>query len=488
MCALRCHRAIRRALGASALLLGLSVYSGCQRADAVTAGSSGRKNAEIEAAALAAKLEAAGRSPLLAPQLEPQLAERLALLPPAPEQPTPLDSQLTALQDKARRFPSKLENWVLLGQLWVRRAREAAEPGYYRNADACADMALRLQAGSPLALNLRALVLMSDHRFADAQTVAEQILRRNDFDPMAWGTLSDALMEGGQIAAAEEAAQHMMALKPNLPSYSRASYLHFLRGRSREAKEAMRLAIDAASTRSGDTEPRAWAIVQAAYLFWHGGDYEGADAGFELALKTLPQYPPALVGRAQVALSQGRAADAVLLLARAYELSPLAETLLLLGDARRVAGAAGGAEATYAQLEKIGRRSDPRTLAYYFAKRGQKLDVAKELIDEERRGRADPYTLDVQAWVLFRLGQTAEARRIIDGPGVLGLGLRDARVLYHAAAIHAATGDQDGARRLAAEAVQLNPHFDVDDAVAALALSRTAATAAAAAPTPGSAP
>lgn len=466
------------------MVAGLSGQLGCQRAAAVTTAGDTRSRTETEAAALAAALAAAQGSPLLAPQLDPQLAERLALMPPSPGQPTPLDSQLSALQDKARRFPSKLENWVLLGQLWVRRAREAAEPGYYRNADACADLALRLQAGSPLALNLRALVLMNDHRFADAQKVAEQILRRNDFDPMAWGTLSDALMEQGQITAAEEAAQHMMALKPSLPSYSRAAYLHFLRGRSREAKEAMRLAIDSAQSRSGDTEPRAWALVQAAYLFWQDGDYDGADAGFQLALQTLPQYPPALVGRGQVALSHGRAQDAVPLLARAYELSPLSETLLLLGDARRLAGDVAGAAATYAQLEKQGRRSDPRTLAYYFAKHRQHLDLARELIDEERRGRADPYTLDVQAWVLFRLGQVAEARRIIDGPGALGLGLRDARVLYHAAAIHAGSGDAEGARRLAREALARNPRFDVDEAAAAVALSGGATAAKAADPKP----
>lgn len=471
MCARRFQRMIHRGLAVGALFLGLAGHSGCQRADAVTERSGKATRSELEAAVIAAAAEAASRSPLLSPQLDPQLAERMALMPPSKDQPTPLDTELAALQDKARRFPNKLESWVLLGQLWVRRAREAAEPGFYRNADACADMALRLQAGSPLALNLRALVLMNDHRFADAQKVAEQILRRNDFDPMAWGTLSDALLETGQIAAAEEAAQHMMALKPNLPSYSRASYLHFLHGRGAEAKEAIRLAIDAAQSRSGDTETRAWAIVQAAYLFWHEGDYEGAEAGFALAEKALPQYPPALVGRALVALSGGRAAAAVPLLSRAYDLSPLAETLLLLGDARRLAGDAGGAATAYAQLEKQGRRSDPRTLAYYFAKRGQHLDVAKELIDEERRGRADPYTLDVQAWVLFRLGQAAEARRIIDGPGLLGLGLRDARVLYHAAAIHAATGDKEGAQRLAADAVRRNPQFDIDDAAAALALA-----------------
>jgi tetratricopeptide (TPR) repeat protein len=289
---------------------------------------------------------------------------------------------------------------------------------------------------------------------------------------MAWGTLSDALLEQGHIAGAEEAAARMMALKPNLPSYSRASYLHLLRGRSSKAKEAIRLAIDSAGTRAIDAEPRAWAIVQAAYLFWHEGDYEGAEAGFAMALQILPQYPPALVGRAQVALAQGRAADAVPLLSRAHELSPLIETLWLLGDARRLSGDAAGAKEAYAQLERQGRRSDPRTLAYYFAKRGEHLDVAAELIKEERRDRADPYTLDVQAWILFKRGQAAEARKILDGEGVLGLGLRDARVLYHAAAVHAATSDLQGARKLASEALRRNPRFDVDDAALAEALAK----------------
>ncbi len=446
-----------------------SIGTGCQRADALAV-------QEPRAAARAALRGANGSEgaaglPLLAPILEAAQAERLALLPPPADSRSPVDTELVALQEKARRMPSKIESWILLGQAWVRRARESAEPGFYRSADACADMALRLQAGSPLALNLRALVLMNDHRFADARLVAEQILRRNDFDPMAWGTLSDALLEQGQIAGAEEAVARMMALKPSLPAYSRASYLHLLRGRLSEAKEAIRLAIDAAGTRSIDAEPRAWAVVQAAYLFLHEGDYEGADAGFALALQTLPQYPPALVGRAQVALAQGRATDAVPLLTRAHDLSPLIETLWLLGDARRLAGDVAGSKDAYAQLERQGRRSDPRTLAYYFAKRGEHLDVAAELIDEERRSRSDPYTLDVQAWVLFKRGRAAEARRILDGEGVLGLGLRDARVLYHAAAVHAATGDVDGARKLASEALQRSPHFDVDDAAAAAALA-----------------
>ena len=451
----------------SGLLL-CGVGAGCQGVDVFSTKETARQSLRSSAAAA---VDGVSGLPLLSPLLDAAQADRLALMAPPTDSRSPVDIELIALQEKARRFPNKIEAWILLGQAWVRRARESAEPGFYRNADACADRALRLQAGSPLALNLRALVLMNDHRFADARLVAEQILRRNDFDPMAWGTLSDALLEQGHIAAAEEAVARMMALKPNLPAYSRASYLHVLRGRSREAKESIRLAIDAAGARSTDAEPRAWAIVQAAQLFWHEGDYEGAEAGYVMALQVLPQYPPALVGRAQVALAQGRAAAAVPLLQRAQELSPLIETLWLLGDAKRLAGDVAGSKEAYAQLERQARRSDPRTLSYYFAKHGQHLDLAHELIEEERKTRSDPYTLDVAAWVLFKRGQAAEARRILDGEGVLGLGLRDARVLYHAAAVHAATGDIEGARRLASEALRQNPHFDVDDAAAAASLA-----------------
>src|SRR5258708_18029883 len=106
----------------------------------------------------------------------------------------------------------------------------------------------------------------------------------------------------------------MVDLKPNLPAYSRASYLRWLQGDGPAAKEFIRRAIDAGND-SHDPEPRAWTIVQSALYFWHEGDYAGADAGFELALSAVTDYPPALVGRARVALARGEGARAAQLLA-----------------------------------------------------------------------------------------------------------------------------------------------------------------------------
>lgn len=391
---------------------------------------------------------------------------RLALL--RSSEGRPVDTLITTLQDRATRFPQKIDGWILLGHAWIRKARETVEPGYYRNAEACAAVALRLEPGNTLALNLRGLVLLNDHQFQDALQLAQSILRRNDFDPLALGTLSDALLELGRVEAAEEAVGHMMALKPNMPSYARASYLQFLRGQSVAAKQAIRLAIDASPASRTDPEPRAWAITQAAQLFWHEGDYEGADAGYLLALKGHPDFPAALVGRGLVAMAQGRYRDAAGHFDVAQRRNPLPETAWLLGDARTLAGDLQGANEAYDQLLRQGRRTDPRTVALYLARSGRDLPEALALIEGERKGRNDLYTQDIYAYVLHRLGRQAEARTAIDA--VLGVGIKDARILYHAAEIHAASGDAAGARTLVEDALRRNPRFDVGGAKGAQAL------------------
>src|SRR5262249_40893277 len=154
---------------------------------------------------------------------------------------------------------------------------------------------------------------------------------------------------------AAAAAQKMMDLKPNLPSYSRASHFRWLQGDTKAALEYARLAIDAGRDPK-DPEPRAWQLVQAAMIWWNQGDYEGADAGCQKALDAIGEYPPAVVGRGRVALAKGDGKRAAELFQRAFVQSPLAETAWLLGDARDVAGDRTGAEEAWARVEKEGRR------------------------------------------------------------------------------------------------------------------------------------
>jgi tetratricopeptide (TPR) repeat protein len=377
---------------------------------------------------------------------------------------------VASLQRSAEKNPAKVDFWILLGRAWVRKARESSDPGFYVNANACAEIALEVSPEDKLAYDLQGLVLLNDHKFRDAVDLANKILAKNPDDAMAYGSLSDALLELGRFDEAADAAQKMMDIKPNLPSYSRASYFRWLAGDDKAALEYARLAIDSGRDPK-DPEPRAWELVQAAMIFWHKGDLDGADAGFGKALDGVSEYPPALVGRGRVAMARGDAARAAELLGRAYEQSPLPETAWLLGDARAAAGDAAGAARAFASLEKDGRRGDPRTLALFFATKNQNAPEALALATLEMQSRGDVYTEDAYAWAAYRAGKIDEAKRAIDH--ARRLGTRDARLVYHQGAIHIAAGDVAAGRKLVATALATNAAFDVDGAREARKLLET---------------
>src|SRR5690242_1201738 len=55
---------------------------------------------------------------------------------------TPVDVQIATMQAQIEQFPQIRDYWIGLGRLWVRKAREAGDPGFYLHAKACADVAL----------------------------------------------------------------------------------------------------------------------------------------------------------------------------------------------------------------------------------------------------------------------------------------------------------------------------------------------------------
>jgi tetratricopeptide (TPR) repeat protein len=382
-------------------------------------------------------------------------AHLLALLDPGGKDV--LDVRLRELQARAQHTPAKPEAWVALGQAWVRKARGNADALHYLSADACAELALRLSPSDRGALDLRGLMLLNAHRFEEARKLAQSVVDREPQDAQAWGNLSDALTDIGRYPEAMHAAQRMMDLKPNLASYARASYLLWLKGDVEAAEESARLAMDAGGDLR-DSEPLAFVLVQAATLFWQEGDVEGALAGFERALGVKPGFPPALVGKARVALAQGRPAEAAALLQEALEKRPLAETAGLLADARRLSGDGKGAEAAEQDVFREGKSGDGRTLSLYLSTHGRDADEALALAERELSTRDDVYTEDTLAWALYRKGRLAEARLASDK--ALALGTRDARLLYHAGAVRLANGEVGPGLALVKQALVLNPGFD----------------------------
>ena len=402
--------------------------------------------------AAAATATAAAKAP------ERDAAHTLALTPATGGDPA--DREIDLLQRRADKVPGKADVWVQLGRAWVKKARQSSDPGYYLSAGACADIALEIDPDHKLALELQALVLLNSHRFREAVAKADEALAKDPEDLIALGAKSDALLELGRYPEATAATERMMDLKPSLPSYSRAAHLRYLAGDVATAKQIVRKAIDARDHR--DPEPGAWVIVQAALMFLQEGDLDGADAGFELALKTFADYPPALVGRGRVALAKGDAKRAVELFERAYKDAVLVETAWLLGDARAAAGDTAGAEQAYAMVVKDGRRTDGRTLAAFYATKNRDIDEAVRLAEAEREVRDDVYTEDTIAWALYRKGSLDDARKASDR--ALSLGTKESKLLYHAGAIRIAQGEIAAGAALVREALRLWPQFDVTSA------------------------
>jgi len=411
-----------------------------------------------EAAAQPAPAETGAASGGTAPGVDwPGSAPARALALSDPGGSSVADSEVRGYQAGLKKLPRHVDTWILLGRAWIRKARESADPGYYLHARACADIVLDFAPGNRLAKNLVGQALLNDHRFTEARDVAEEVLAKEPEDVTALGTLSDAHLEMGRYEEAVAAANKMVALKPSLPSYARASYLSWLHGDTKTALTSARYAAESGRDPSFP-EPRAWTLVQAALVFWHKGDLEGAEAGFSLALKELTEYPPALVGMARVALARGEARRAVELLECAHRQSPLVDTAWRLGDARAAAGDEKGAAEAYAIVVRDGRKSDARTLAMFYAVKNRDIDEAITLARKEMAERPGIYTCDALAWALHRKGEIKEARELAER--ATRLGTKDATLLYHAGAIRIADGDREQGVKLVEEALALNPKFD----------------------------
>ncbi|TMB22417.1 MAG: tetratricopeptide repeat protein [Deltaproteobacteria bacterium] len=378
---------------------------------------------------------------------------------------SPVDEAIRVDQARARTLPTKPDGWVRVGWEWVRKARLSGDPGFYVNVASCTDAALRVSPENTAARELRGLVLINGHRFEEARQEAEKILAADPENPIALGTLSDALLELGRFEEAVAAAQRSADVKPGPVLYARASYFRWLTGDTDGAKRFIRSALSGRDRR--DPEPTAWTFVEAAKVFWHEADYDGADALLAEALRWVPDYPPALVARGRVALSQGQPDRAIGFLEKAYRAQPLPETAWLLADARAMLRDVAGAEAESQRVVQAGRRGDRLTLALFYATKNRAIDEALRLIEEERAGRGGVYVDDTYAWVLYRAGRIEEARRASDS--ALRLGTPDARILYHAGAIQMAAAVPAG-RTLVEKALAINPKFDVTGAAEARAL------------------
>jgi tetratricopeptide (TPR) repeat protein len=348
------------------------------------------------------------------------------------------DAQLARLQSAVRA--GALGQSAALAAAYLQKVRESGDPSFYSRADGVLRQALAKRPNDAYAVVQAATLAAARHDFARALSFARRARALEPDALAAFPVEVDALVELGRYDEAERVLQDFVDRKPNLAAYARVSYFRELHGDLDGAVDAMRRAIAA-----GGPVPENVAYVQTLLggLELARGNAAAAGRAYAEALAAVPDYVPALAGRA-------RLEGSITLWRRAVERLPLPEYAIGLGEAELAAGrvadgrrdlALVGAEETL--LAGAGVNTDVE-LAIYEADHGSReraLDLAR------RAWAAAPSvrSADALGWALTRSGRADEGLRW--ARRALKLGSVDPVFRYHAAVAARKLGRREEAAR-----------------------------------------
>ena len=357
------------------------------------------------------------------------------------------DQRIRSLQAAVQADTSRAASYAALGDAYLQKARETADPAFYSRADLALRTALQRDPRDAGALTAMGSLANARHDFRAglrygmrAEAAAPGVVK-----PL--GVIVDAQVELGRYDAAERTLQRMVDLKPNLSSYARVSYFRELHGDLPGAIEAMRLAASA----GGDAgENLAYVQTLLGNLELARGNAAGAERAYRLALSRYSGYVPAQAGLARVSASRGELGAAIRRYRKVVTLLPMPEYVVGLADAELLAGRKAAAREDFALVQvqqRLLRRGGVNVdadMAIVEADHGNPARAVKL----GRRGYAAAPSVrsaDALGWALTRAGRAAEGLGYAQR--ALRLGSRDATWLYHAGVAARDAGQPAAARR-----------------------------------------
>lgn len=374
---------------------------------------------------------------------------------------SPADQSIAAANALIEKNPKNYDAYTSLALALARKARETSDPAFYTQGEAALHKSLAIAPDNFGARRVQVWLLLGKHEFAAALEAATKLNKKVPDDVMVYGFMTDANVELGNYAAAEDAANWMLKLRPaNSAALPRAAYLRELFGDIEGSMELMNMAFT--SNPPSQVEDGAWLLTQMAHLNLATGNLDAAEKQLQQALAMFPDYHYALGNLAKVRIQQKRYPEAVTLLHQRYDAAPHAENLFDLAAALQLAGRKQEAKQAFTEFEQkslketyIADNSNHELILYYadYANNPQK---ALEVAQREIARRRDIHTLDCYAWALYKNGQYAEARKQIEA--ALAIGVRDASMFHHASEIALKSGDKVAAARYQHEADTLTGH------------------------------
>ncbi len=394
----------------------------------------------------------------------------------------PVGETIIFVQDRIKQNPNDAVSYSLLGELYIRQARETGDVSGYQRAEDALGQALELLPGYATAGSSLASVYYARHEFDEALELSTRVYESNWRNTSALVTMGDANLSLGNYQQAEEIYLSLEETDATPPVLARLANLAEIKGHPEEALKLIRRAAGETLGSGGTKENAAWYLLRVGDMYFSTGDLREAGGYYEASLRVYENYHLALAGLGKVRAAEGEYEQAIEYYQRAVNIVPQPDFLAALGDLYLMTGQAEQAEIQYATVEYIGTLAElnqqvyNRQLVNFYSDHDINLEEALELALAELESRKDIYGYDAAAWAQYKNGNFEEAQALMDQ--ALAFGTRDANLYYHAGMIALALDESVKARELLEQAMEINPHFSIlqsDRARSALqALQQTA--------------
>lgn len=401
----------------------------------------------------------------------PELKERTASATSPDNEATQIKNAYKAAKESLQNNPGDLQQYIKLASVFIAEGRVTGNSGYYDEA------ALKMiheveQSNTPnkdivlQAHSLKASVLLNLHQFQLAYDEARKGLALNPYYSGIYASLIDASVELGKYAEAVGYCDKMLAIRPDLRSYSRASYLRQIHGQWRGAIEAMQMAVEAGVPGEESTE---WARTTLGDLYLMYGNIDSAAIVYRSSLVYRPGYAYALAGMGRVEKSKKNydaaiayTESAIKAMSQGTFVEQLASLYELKGDKAK----AKQVSARLVALIEEGQREKP---AMPEAKHNAKRELAIACLAAGENSKAMEYAMadlaerpenidanELAGWVYYMNGNYAKARIYADK--MIQTHCNNPSLLYKAGLIYARSGDGMHGSELTDKAIAINPY------------------------------
>lgn len=370
-------------------------------------------------------------------------------------------------EDRIKGDPDDFVATNKLAALYLQKLRETGSLDFLVLASKTAEQSLRVMPEDQNIGGLAALTQaeFASHEFANSRDHALRLAQLDPEKAYPYSMLGDSLLELGDYDKATQAYDEMERRSPGINSETRLGRLALLQGDPQKARHHLELAlVEANNLTSPNPETTAWCYWQLGEIDFSIGNYTQAEKDYRDSLSKFPGYYRAEGGLGKALAAKGDTSGAIAAYEQATRSLPDPLFIAALGDLYKLTGQDAKAAGQYSLVEQIARLSAlngslyNRQLATFYADHDMNPDIAYQDAKREFQARRDIYGSDALAWTALKAGRIQEAQNFIRD--AMKLGVRDARVFFHAGMIAKAVGNNADARRLLERAVQMNPQFD----------------------------